>query len=217
LHPVVIHTQLPIAQDKLRRVVKNILPLPLFSNIEVCSPPATAGAALKVGFFSQAAASLPIVSFLGTLRNNAVAAGKDVELLFIGGNAEMMKEAGEGFLKKGLFLNKIFYTGFLPPDGISAALQGCSLGITLVPRHALGKSGSVAAFLQHGVPVAAPVVLKGKDDRDIGFFSRDLCSAILISPDLHALAVAKQSAMKAKCAIDVKVITRIFIRALNSH
>jgi hypothetical protein len=212
LRPLIMHTQLPVAQRSLQTIVPGILPLPLFSNIEIYPQPAApAGTTLRVGFFSQAAASPPIISFLTILCNHAKAAGREVEILFIGGDTARMKKAGDLFNDTGLFTGKIFYTGFLPPEGISAALQGCALGITLVPRHALGKSGSVAAFLQHGIPVAAPVVHRGRDPRDIGFFSSNLCTAILLHPDLQALTVAKEAAMNAKCEIDLPVITKLFV------
>jgi hypothetical protein len=212
LRPVMIHTQLPVAQRNLLTMAPDIQPLPLFSNIEIHSRALpTAGPVLRVGFFSQAAASPPIISFITLLCSNAEAAGQQVELLFIGGVPARMKEAGDTFNNTGRFTDKIFYTGFLPPEGISAALQSCALGITLVPRHALGKSGSVAAFLQHGIPVAAPVVQPGTDPMDIGFFSGSLCSAIVLSPELPALAIAKQAAIKARCEIDLPVITKLFI------
>jgi len=216
LRPVIVHTQLPVAKRSLETIVPGIQPLPLFSNIEVYHRlPPPAGPVLRVGFFSQAAASPSIIAFITVLCSNAEAAGRRVELLFIGGDPARMKEAGDVFTDTGLFTDRIFYTGFLPPEGISAALQGCALGITLVPRHALGKSGSVAAFLQHGIPVAAPVVHQGRDPMDIGFFSGNLCSAILLSPDLPALSIAKQAAMKARCEIDLPVITKLFIENIS--
>ena len=212
LRPVMVHTQLPVSQRNLETIIPGIQPLPLFSNIEICNQPApTANPVLRVGFFSQAVATPPIVSFIETLCRNAEATGKRVELLFIGGEPDRMKEAGDAFNRTGRFTDSIFYTGFLPPEGISAALQGCSLGITLVPRHALGKSGSVAAFLQHGIPVAAPVVHRGREPGDIGFFSGNLCFAILRTPDLPALAIAKEAAMMAKDEIDLPVIAKLFI------
>ena len=150
------------------------------------------------------------------LCSNARAAGNTIELSFIGGNAARMREAGEIFNKRALF-NNISYTGFLPAEGISAALQRCSLGITEVPRHALGKSGSVAAFLHHGIPVAAPVVHQGRNVRDLGFFSEGLCSAILLSPDMQALANAKEAVLKARCEIDLRLIAKLFMESIYSH
>jgi hypothetical protein len=217
LRPVMIHTQLPLAQYNLETIVKGIHPLPLFSNIDFFSQPIQpARNVLRVGFFSQAAASKPIISFMEDLCSNARAAGNNIELSFIGGNAARMQEAGEIFNKRGLFKNKITYTGFLSAEGISAALQRCSLGITQVPQHALGKSGSVAAFLHHGIPVAAPVVQQGKNARDIGFFSEGLCSAVLLSPDMQSLAIAKEAALKAKYEIDLRLIAKLFMESIYS-
>ena len=218
LHPAVIHTQLPVTMRNLEAIAPGINPLPLFSNIEVFSKPgATHAAVLRAGFFSQADASPAVISFVENLSKNAVASGMQLELLFIGGDPARMKMAGETIGKTGNFNHQIVYTGFLPPEGISAALQSCSLGITLVPRHALGKSGSVAAFLQHGIPVAAPVVHQGTDVMEIGFFSSNLRSAILLTPDLHALATAGKAATKVKNEIGLQVITKIFLENICSE
>jgi hypothetical protein len=215
LHPAIIHTQLPLAQNNLRSMAGQIHPLPLFSNIDVYHQLSYPGnEVLRVGFFSQAAASDPILSFLEILCSNARAAGNSVELWFIGGNPACMRDVGEILHKKGLF-NKISYTGFLSPEGISAALQHCTLGITQVPRHALGKSGSVAAFLHHGIPVAAPVVHPGRNAMDIGFFSKELCSAIVLSPCLQALMAAKKAVLKAKHEIDLQVIAKTFLNNIE--
>jgi len=48
--------------------------------------------------------------------------------------------------------------GNLNEDEITYELQKIDLGISSVPHHTLGKSGSVMAFLSHGVPIAAPVI-----------------------------------------------------------
>lgn len=215
LAPSVIHTQLPVAQRNLSHLAQHIHPLPLFSNIAVFDQPLPPGNdVLRIAFFSQAAASAPILSFLEILCCQARAAGNSIELWFIGGNPARMRETGETINQKGIF-NQIFYTGFLSPEGISAAIQQCSLGITQVPRHALGKSGSVAAFLHHGVPVAAPVVHPGKEVKDIGFFSRQLCDAIVLSPRMQALHTAKQAVLKARQEIDLHVIARLFMSSLE--
>jgi hypothetical protein len=217
LHPDLIHTQLPVTMKNLETIVDGVKPLQLFSNIEVSIGPRQSGTSvLRAGFFSQADASPPIISFLENLSKNAAASGLQLELLFIGGNPSRMKMAGETIGKACNFTN-ILYTGFLPPEGISAALQSCSLGITLVPRHALGKSGSVAAFLQHGIPVAAPVIQQGIDPNEIGFFSRELSSAILLEPDLNALAFAVKAAAKAKTEIGLPVIAKIFMENIYSE
>lgn len=214
LRPAIIHTQLPLAQHNLKKMAPGIQPLPLFSNIDIFNQDEQpASQVLKVAFFSQAAASEPIITFMEALCSNALAAGKTIELSFIGGNPVRMREAGETIGEKNLF-NKISYTGFLSPEHISAAIQSCTLGITQVPRHALGKSGSVAAFLHHGIPVAAPVVYPDKRIDEIGFFSKDLCAAILLTPDLQALVQAKEAASKARSEIDLPVIAELFMKSI---
>jgi hypothetical protein len=47
-------------------------------------------------------------------------------------------------------------TGELPPAEVSCLLQAADLGVTAHPRALLGKSGAVAAMLDHGLPVLAP-------------------------------------------------------------
>lgn len=220
LRPAIIHTQLPIAQHNLAAMRTGYIhPLPLFSNIDRYNQPQQTGddQILRIGFFSQAAASVPILSFLDALCCNAGKAGNSVQLWFIGGNAARMTSVGDIFNKNAYLKNNIYYTGFLSPEGISAALQHCSLGITQIPRHALGKSGSVAAFLHHGIPVAAPVVQQGKNKDDIGFFSEILCNAIMISPGLQALATAKKAALKARHEIDLMAIASMFIEGMHSR
>ncbi|MEP6747112.1 MAG: hypothetical protein ABJB86_05285 [Bacteroidota bacterium] len=217
LQPGIVHTQLPATVKNLETIVRSIKPLQLFSNIEVAGQcqkfdPST----LRAGFFSQADASPAVISFLQDLGRNAAASGLRLELLFIGGDPARMKAAGETLSKTNNFKN-VLYSGFLPPEGISAALQSCTVGITLVPRHALGKSGSVAAFLQHGIPVAAPVIYPGIDPNEIGFFSGELCSAILLMPDLNALALAGKAAINAKNEIGLTVIAKIFIEDICSR
>jgi hypothetical protein len=212
LHPAVIHTQLPFTLRKMEAIAPGIQPLPLFSNIEVFSQPGEKHASvLRAGFFSQADASPAVISFLENLSKNAAASGIQLELLFIGGDPVKMKLTGNTIAKSGKVTANILYTGFLSPEDISLALQSCTLGITLVPRHALGKSGSVAAFLQHGIPVAAPIIYNGTDPAEIGFFSRKLSSAILLTPDLNAMAIVEKAAIAAKNEIGLQVITKIFL------
>lgn len=45
--------------------------------------------------------------------------------------------------------------GRLPPDDVSACLHEVDVGFAATPWSLLGKSGGVAAFLEHGVPVVA--------------------------------------------------------------
>lgn len=54
-------------------------------------------------------------------------------------------------------------SGELPADQISQALQAADFGVATHPWALLGKSGAVAAYLDHGLPVLAP-----RDDWHLG-------------------------------------------------
>src|SRR6202040_1871929 len=167
----VIHTQLPKTYCDLKRIMPKIKKLPLFSNIEVTGKPLNPETGiLRIGMFIQAEASESIISFLTTLEKNAQEMHMQTEVLLIGGERAHMNVVGKILGNIRNLKNRISYTGFLLPEALSLALKSCSLGITVVPRHALGKSGSVAAFLAHGVPVAAPIIHHLQHPLEIGFF-----------------------------------------------
>ena len=89
--------------------------------------------------------------------------------------------------------------GFLAAEAVSDQLQRLDLGITPVRYHAVGKSGTVAAFLSHGIPVAAP----WRTERSESFFDHNLMAAVLqrFSPE------ALREATAAARSLDVSGIT----------
>jgi hypothetical protein len=89
------------------------------------------------------------------------------------------------------------------------------LGLTPVPRHLIGKSGSVAAFIAHGLPVAAPYIYPGRDPEDIGFFSSNLCGAIVKTPDFSSLQMAAKASVSSKNEIEINKVTEKFIADLQ--
>jgi len=68
----------------------------------------------------------------------------------------------------------------------------------------------VAAFLAHGIPVAAPNVDEYHDPTEIGFFSKNMRSSILLTPDLSNLEKAKVSAESARNEIHMSNIAKTF-------
>jgi hypothetical protein len=66
---------------------------------------------------------------------------------------EECKEHGWGFLEK----------GELPTDLISSYLQSADFGVATSPLSLIGKSGSVAAMLEHGLPVVVSRLEKAVD------------------------------------------------------
>ncbi|HEY1007818.1 MAG TPA: glycosyltransferase [Sphingobacteriaceae bacterium] len=214
LNPSVIHTHLPEYRQKLAGLNRRALELPLFSNIPVRTGRAAAGTSLVIGFFSQVACSPQILRFVKGLLAKAAGSGLPAELLLIGGQESRMREFSSFLRNSDPGEHLVTCTGFLPPGKTSAAIRRCSLGVTPVPRHALGKSGSVAAFLSHGIPVAAPHML---EDRPVipGFFSPALQAAILTEPDLESLERARTALGKARHEIRADRIARKFLHDLN--
>lgn len=216
VRPIVIHTHLPEYKERLEKLNHTVKVLPLFSNIkvwaEVCGKPMQK---LVIGFFSQVECKTTIISFLSEISRQALKSQVDVEVLLIGGSQLKMKQFRKFLQSHECFLNNIRITGFLSPKDLSNAIQSCSLGITSVPRHALGKSGSVAAFLAHGVPVAAPNVNANKREDNIGLFSMALRSTIITEPDIIKIGKSKTGLGYARKEISVAKVAQTFIADLK--
>ncbi|NML63649.1 glycosyltransferase family 4 protein [Hymenobacter sp. RP-2-7] len=217
IHPSVIHTHLPVYQASLQRLGWHALPLPLFSNIPVSQNPLleteTSQRIFRIGIFSQISFNSPFITFLIAFITQLIQYphSYQIEILLIGGEPAKMSVIKS---ELEIILNlrgQVRYTGFIEPIKLSDALQGCQLGITTVPRNGLGKSGSVAAFLAHGIPVAAPYIHPEAISTDIGFFSANLRSAILTEPDIASYQNTKIAAQKAKNIITLSKIARTFL------
>tara|TARA_R110002096_G_scaffold68159_5_gene164781 strand:+ start:13684 stop:14805 length:1122 start_codon:yes stop_codon:yes gene_type:complete len=208
------HTHLPFYQRVLN---SNLKPLPLFSNINNDNSPNELKYfnSVIIGFFSQVSLHISIVSFIKAINEQIVLQNKKLVIKLIGGNKKR-NEQFEKYIKELVHGNiDVEITGFLDSIKLSSQLKSCDLGLTIVPRHALGKSGSVAAFISHGVPVAAPVVLKDYKTMDIGFFNSKLKLAILTKPDLLLIKEKKKAAIDSKDLVSLSKITTIFLRDLN--
>lgn len=217
LYPLTIHTHLPAYRLQLENFGWKVKELPLFSNISLVKKEHEENKknVFRVGIFSQAKASSSVIQFLICLEKQVAITGMAFEVLLIGGGDTRMRAFGSTLENLEIFRNRVRYTGFLEPRELSWALQSCTLGLTPVPRHALGKSGSVAAFLAHGIPVAAPSFFYCYDSAEIGFFSINLCSSILLTPDLSKLKIAKASALEVKEQIQISSIANSFLSDLK--
>lgn len=217
LNPDLVHTHLPVYKSMLEDLGQQVDSLPLFSNIEVVPKRANTieDKVLRIGFFSQAELGQSIVLFLSQLRQQALVHNLDVEVWLIGGTEGRMNAFKKQMQVLPEYKHKVSYTGFLSAEELSGALQGCTLGLTPVPRHGLGKSGSVAAFMAHGVPVAAPNVHSDFSSSEIGFFSDELRSAVLLCPDYSSLQKAKAKVGQAKKEIELTTVANKFLSDLK--
>lgn len=218
LQPAVLHTHLPAYQAQIAALRWLARPLPLFSNIPVVPAPATreVQARFRVGIFSQADKREVLAGFLRRLDVALAGSGLPLQVLLIGGTAAAMGALQAVLETEAGLRGRVHYTGFLEPGPLSEALQSCDLGLTPVPRHAVGKSGSTAAFLAHGRPVAAPAVHWGVAAEDVGFFSASLRATIVLEPDLQAVAVAREAAQQTPELLQVSTIARLFSDDLAS-
>jgi glycosyltransferase involved in cell wall biosynthesis len=212
LQPRLIHTNIPLHKIKLEAFHLKVRNLPLFSNIKTAlvSEQQEDQRVFRIGFFSQAALDEPIVQFLGSLNCQAHSLNLQLEVILIGGKEEKMKMIGRRIEDLSGYLGRVKCKGHLPSDELSKALRSCSIGITPVPVEALGKSGSVAAFLGHGVPVAAPIRIKRKGIPENGFFCNTWMNAILLEPNLANLNIYREAALVVKGENSLSKISSIF-------
>lgn len=216
LLPNVIHTQLPVFYLKLEKFGWIVKCLPLFSNIPVITQAKNGNNnVFVIGFFSQVEISKSITAFINNLALEAQSNNLDVQVILIGGDEGRMKMFGEHFQASGNLKLPIKYTGFLEGIELSKAICNCDMGITPIPRHALGKSGSVAAFISYGIPVAAPNVHFLYDEYNIGFFSVDFCRSIITQPDLDQWKLACEAVSLAKDKIQLSIIATTFLSDLS--
>ena len=162
----VSHTHLPQYKASLDRIGFNAQPLSLFSNIPCTAPrpDRTADDVLNLGFFSRQEPHEIVRDWLDGFISDARENGMKVCVHFAGGFPEVSERYWRAALEKKAH---VMVHGWMTPDETSAYLRSLDAGVTTVPSHAIGKSGSVAAFLEHGVPVALPF----RPQAQIGFFS----------------------------------------------
>lgn len=182
LAPRLIHTHLPLYQFIVQSKGYRILPLPLFSNIHVYNDQQQNENKniIRLGFFGQMQLPQSVIDFINDL--SVMLKYKKIEVLVIGGSNTLRMSSDIKSLCPNI--DRVICTGFFNDIQISQYIQICDLGITPVPRHALGKSGSVAAFLAHDVLVCAPESHKDYVDFGIGFFCDELKSSIITTEHL---------------------------------
>ena len=216
LNPSLIHTHLPLYQYKLKAMKIEARPLPLFSNIkkqkfgfkkkDITS--------FKFVFFSQVDSAQPIINFINTLCNIVIKKGFVPQLILLGGDKIKMVKEGKVFKDSCPELKEVYITGFLNEFETSNVLSECDLAVTPVPVHALGKSGSVAAFLSHALPVAAPLINFAFSDEEIVFFNNGM-NAVMLKPVWKDFEKAKEQALLIQSEIDIVKISKQFISDLS--
>ena len=144
------------ALDRLKQLGIPVKFLYLFGNIPflVTTKAITKGQTLKIAFFGTPYADFPYSKIGDFFSNLSKACGKQLEIVLIG------RQRVDGGTDQLLSLSKmnnflIQTTGELSTNIISEQLQECTLGVSTTPFDVIGKSGTTAAMLEHGLPVLA--------------------------------------------------------------
>lgn len=216
IRPVLIHSNLPVYLNQVKALGFKARPLPLFSNIPFPNEKVISDdAVFRIGLFSPAEPGEELVDFLKSIISEVNALGIRTSMVLIGGDEAEMGTYKEEYERIPGLEGQVLLTGPLQVREISALIQTCSMGITSVALHSLGNSGSVAAFLSHGVPVAAPVIHPGLAIQDIGLPSAALSHAILVKPTYESFVEARDAALAAGQELSVSAVAASFITDLQ--
>ena len=164
LNPSLVHTSNSYYTHLFASIGKQASILPLFSNIPIQHQPAAMPSSLvdwKFVFFGSIHPEWDPQSILEQLERAArKGALSSVSFISIGGAGEHGKALWKKLARTTPPWMQFSQLGLLPSTEISFRLQHADFGITTTPSHLLGKSGSVAAMLAHGLPVIVPRVEK---------------------------------------------------------
>lgn len=222
--PVTIHTSLPRMQKTLAQMQQPSRLLPIFSNINpldlATHHEADVGkedTTLHAAFFSQFTIHPAVVKFIEAFHHDCCARGKALSLTFIGGNAEKAQGSIQTLRMSLGDTVPMAHTGKLSPQDLSRKLHQVDFGISPVPRHVIGKSGTAAAFIAHGKAVAIPHTETGESPDDIGLAEEALRPAFMTDPTVSALERASLVALRESERISIKRVAAQLIKDLQAH
>ncbi|WP_372722650.1 glycosyltransferase [Novipirellula sp.] len=152
----IVHTHVPRYKESLEGLGIRANPLSLFSNIPRTTPIVEKHSmddVVNIGFFSQQRPNDDVRDWILDFIAAAATEDRKVCVHFAGA----LDPESESYWRKHLGGKaNVVARGWMTPDQISTYLRSLDLGITTVPRQLIGKSGTVAAFIEHGTPIAAP-------------------------------------------------------------
>lgn len=163
LRPQVVHTQIALYRDMLSNIGVRSEVLPLHGNIPVCSSRADGHAwmcerigsrasDLCLGFFGEVHASLDA----GKVADLAAECARQASpswILSAGALSAESLAVWEGLKQYFTAKTRFLQLGRMEEREVSCYLSGLNLGLTSYPLEYVGKSGGVAAMLEHGLAV----------------------------------------------------------------
>lgn len=152
-NPLILHTQTKLYQFQLTQMGFKPQFLPLFSNLSLTVPIVKFQVKneIKFAFFGGMHNNVPVNEFINALKVYIQSInGALLKFVFIGNCGSGIKE-----WISVLDSEKIAYEilGFCSEYKISNILVDCDYGVSTTPFNLLQKSGTVAAFLEHLLPV----------------------------------------------------------------
>jgi hypothetical protein len=164
LQPRVVNTTLEYYRDLLSGIGVDADLLPLHGNIPISSSRAEGRAWLRsrlgldvddqcLGFFGEIHAAVNDDALVELLRQRQMQHGK-LAVLSAGQLTATGNEVWHRITSACSGRAKTFTLGCLSEEDVSKYLLGLDVGLTSYPREYVGKSGGVAAMLEHNVPVS---------------------------------------------------------------
>jgi hypothetical protein len=156
LRPKVIHTQTSLYQAQLAKLGYTSHLLPLFANIPNINRTKPKNSlieesqAISLVIFGSIHAGAPVEHFAQDAAQYARENQVPVKLTMIGRCGKEQETWATIWRAVGL---PVEILGEQTPDYISSVLSDASLGVATTPVDVIGKSGTAAAMLEHGLPV----------------------------------------------------------------
>jgi len=156
LRPKIIHTQTSLYQAQLAKLGFSSHLLPLFANIPNVTPLAPEdlqtenNSGISLVIFGSIHAGAPVDQFARDAAQYAQQHAVAVKLTMIGRCGKEQETWAASWRAVGL---PVEILGEQAPDYISRVLSQASLGVATTPVDVIGKSGTAAAMLEHGLPV----------------------------------------------------------------
>lgn len=155
LKPASIHTHTRLYQKKIYQVGFKAAYLPLFGNIPVIKNNVDQtnklqAKIIRLVYFGTIHANTPVEDFVRELVDYYSTNKVSFEVDIIGRTGDHVKEWLQVFKKAGI---KVLDHGELSAIQISEILSNAAIGISTTPILFSEKSGTIAAMLEHGLPV----------------------------------------------------------------
>ncbi len=168
IKPCLVTTSNPLYVEALRRLGIASSSLPLFGNIPIVDASLAPGFPRQLGaaginpgnrgewwlglFFGGLYPEWKPEPFLGTLMSAARKAGKRISLLSVGRTGSAGQQVWAQLQRDYPDISFVML-GEQSPEMVSLLMQACDFGIAASAWELIGKSGSAAAMVEHGLPV----------------------------------------------------------------